>query len=238
MPVARGLRPIPDAEASAQHQAYERLGVTAVDTDAYVVQAFHAALEFRQVDGPKLLDALHAVGSSRQSVDIQVAEASIRSEVGLYSETDLNEAYQAIGLKPAERGFVMESDIVDAFNRALDRPGIGDVRRRQIFDACDLIARHEDSPLLTGILSSRREPAVTEPTLDEAYRAFGLASESHGLDDELLLAMYQPALDEAGSSGDKVKKAMAVIARERKSAVLKRFIASGAKRASADTGTR
>ena len=84
-------------------------------------------------------------------------------------------------------------------------------------------------------MTSKVGGTFTEPTLDEAYRAFGLASESHGLDDELLLAMYQPALDEAGSSGDKVKKAMAVIARERNSAVLKRFIASGAKRASAYT---
>lgn len=231
MPVARGLRPIPTSESVRQHNAYKSLGVTAVDKDAYVAQAFHAGLEFRQTDGPRLLEAFRIIVGSRQSESLQMTEGEARS-TGLYSETDLDDAYRLIGVKPDERAFVAETDVVDAFNRTLDGAASGDVRRHSVLEAFNLIARHTESQLFTAVLESRNEPVVTEPTLDEAYRAFNLAADSHGVDDELLTAMYEASLNEPGASVDKLKAALAVIARERNSAVLKRYIETGAKRAS------
>ena len=230
VPVARGLRPIPTSEAPRQHGAYTALGVTAVDTDAYIEQAFNTGLQYRPSDGPKLFEAFRVIVASRKSESLQTMEGVARS-MGLYSETDLDDAYMAIGIKPDERAFVAETDVVDAFNRTLDGAASDNARRHNVLEAFNLIARHTESQLFAAILQSRNEPVVTEPTLDEAYRAFNLAADSHGVDDELLTAMYEAGLTEPGALVDKLKAALAVIARERNSAVLKRYIETGAKRA-------
>ena len=212
------------------------LGTTPIDRDDYIIQALVYQCETNT--GPRLRPDIFAafewIALERDTQQLGLTLVMARSQ-GLYTRHQLDEAYSLLDISPAEQEHMSEEDIIEAYNKRLPRSPAEEVPRRALREAMALIGTHINAEMIQAVLMSTDVPA--EPTLKESYEALGLDLEAGGqCNDQLILTLFEGTTNEQPALLDKYKLALTVIARERKSDMLKRYLESGSKRAFLEPG--
>lgn len=132
---------------------------------------------------------MQVLSKFRGSEAFQVCMASERSK-GHWTTEDLDEAYVAIGCQPNSRK-ADDDYIIEAYNARKDEL-TDPTRKRVLREALELITRSRKSDTLQAVLvSTADEDAKPKMDYAKACRLLDLGPDLNGLDDDIILTVYQ-----------------------------------------------
>ncbi|KAE8356901.1 hypothetical protein BDV28DRAFT_126391 [Aspergillus coremiiformis] len=212
----------PKASRSSEFQMapapyYEDLGVVEDMAASSIVEAFNRQISVDPARAPVYLKSLKSIGSLRGGEDGALVEQAVQvaySE-GKYTDEDVVDAYKYFGLSYDDQRLT-EDSIIGKFYAYL-----GATTAAQEMETRRQLWRIGDSR------RNERIKAAAEERVSTAEQAQVFLGVSADTSDDFVMAVYTAKVNDNPSSRDLARRAVQLLAGERKSEALKHFLNTG-----------
>lgn len=201
--------------------AYNDLGVVPTFSDAALIAVYEEQKKCDSKESSAYLTALEAIARIRPSDALQIHVAAEKSQ-GRFTQTDLQEAYRTI----ESRNTSSEDDIAASFHRTWSRSTAASEKRR-VREAMQLIIKaRDDSEMLQAVLLSLGDELQPKMEYSRAMKLLDLDQGSE-VNDEMILTVYSIRVADSPTEADTMREALSVIAAQRDSEHIRRFLKTG-----------